>query len=552
MSEIIQLYKDKNKTIKVYPKTLASEVYLDEENNIINNFNEINEYLDAKASKDEVDIERRRIDTFTSLSQGSTTGDAELIDGRIGVDNKKYSNIGGAIRGQITDVKNEIDNVSNAIPYLKSVIKEVNILDTAILHEKALYNDGAVGDKTSAVSNIVYDNTYGFCYEPIRVRDDNGNLLYNNLKSSKTINQSVPVAFYFSKSGSYVKTIYGSGLYKLNGVFDIPDNVYFIAIQQWYQTVANPIDYKVTYDVKSKAWVENDTSEGLVYHVGSGEYNGITHFNGVIECFNYVKNIDGLKTIHIYDGTYDVLAELGGMTYINSKNTTDHTWQEVQPVLSDVRIIGHGNVKLNFLLDVTNYSHYWLFSCLNLRGNHYIENIEIHSANCRYSIHDESEYSYPNTTHEYVNVRAYHNEALIGQGQAYGSGYSINSIGIFKDCYFTGMYDSWTTHANEGCKFFFYNTIIKSLKGDSKCALRISQNGQAKLYSKISNCFIGNGLAVSNEWTDGTVKNDTEIELLNTKIPYLDNRYTNSTILSPIISYNTITGEVTTLLNKTT
>lgn len=43
MSEIVQLFKDKNKTIKIYPKTLASEVYITSDNSILNELsNKIN------------------------------------------------------------------------------------------------------------------------------------------------------------------------------------------------------------------------------------------------------------------------------------------------------------------------------------------------------------------------------------------------------------------------------------------------------------------------------------------------------------------------------
>ena len=59
---------------------------------------EINEQLDTKATKDEVDVERKRIDSFTSLPSGSTTGDAELIDGRINSNGVTYANIGTNIR----------------------------------------------------------------------------------------------------------------------------------------------------------------------------------------------------------------------------------------------------------------------------------------------------------------------------------------------------------------------------------------------------------------------------------------------------------------------
>ncbi|WP_303788354.1 SGNH/GDSL hydrolase family protein [Ruminococcus flavefaciens] len=57
-----------------------------------------------------------RMDEFTKLKEGSTTGDAELIDGRVGADGKTYDNIGGAIRGQVTDLKSDIDWHKEILP----------------------------------------------------------------------------------------------------------------------------------------------------------------------------------------------------------------------------------------------------------------------------------------------------------------------------------------------------------------------------------------------------------------------------------------------------
>ncbi len=45
---------------------------------------------------------------FTSLKEGATTGDAELIDGRIGYDGKVHDNIGGAIREQVSELKGDL------------------------------------------------------------------------------------------------------------------------------------------------------------------------------------------------------------------------------------------------------------------------------------------------------------------------------------------------------------------------------------------------------------------------------------------------------------
>ena len=59
---------------------------------------EFGSQLDTKANEVDLEIERKRIDSFTSLGEGSTTGDAELIDGRISLNGSIYTNIGGNIR----------------------------------------------------------------------------------------------------------------------------------------------------------------------------------------------------------------------------------------------------------------------------------------------------------------------------------------------------------------------------------------------------------------------------------------------------------------------
>ena len=57
----------------------------------------------------EISAERARIDTFTSLAEGSTTGDAELIDARIGFDGYTHGSVGSAIRKQISMLANAFE-----------------------------------------------------------------------------------------------------------------------------------------------------------------------------------------------------------------------------------------------------------------------------------------------------------------------------------------------------------------------------------------------------------------------------------------------------------
>ena len=96
--------------IQTYLKAIMSAVYgKDVRQSIHDSIKQC--YYDGKAGA--IDLEAReraaaaeaRMDTFTSLPSGSTSGNSELLDIRIGLDGKKYSNAGTAVREQIRDTR---------------------------------------------------------------------------------------------------------------------------------------------------------------------------------------------------------------------------------------------------------------------------------------------------------------------------------------------------------------------------------------------------------------------------------------------------------------
>ena len=79
-----------------------------------------------KANQTDLNVERARIDSFTTLAVGSTTGDAELIDGRTGADGITYANIGGAVRGQVSGLKSDVDANFTFVTQLLKASARVN------------------------------------------------------------------------------------------------------------------------------------------------------------------------------------------------------------------------------------------------------------------------------------------------------------------------------------------------------------------------------------------------------------------------------------------
>lgn len=79
-----------------------------------------------------------RMDTFTSLSEGSTTGDAELKDIRVGANGVTYPNAGDSVRGQYNQLKEDLGNLSNEmlnIPLynIGNITKYKTIVETDVI-----------------------------------------------------------------------------------------------------------------------------------------------------------------------------------------------------------------------------------------------------------------------------------------------------------------------------------------------------------------------------------------------------------------------------------
>lgn len=110
--------KQNKKITDLQSTTKAS---LDSQSKTINDFKtEVNTNLNhaTSAQNSKITTLESRMDTFTSLKEGSTTGDAELQDVRVGSDGTKYASAGDAVREQVGKLNDDLDKFNPLLSYV--------------------------------------------------------------------------------------------------------------------------------------------------------------------------------------------------------------------------------------------------------------------------------------------------------------------------------------------------------------------------------------------------------------------------------------------------
>ena len=162
-----------------------------------------------------------RVDNITSLPEGSTTGDAELIDVRIGADGTVYQTAGTAVRSQL-------DNKANSADV------------TAIKDDVESLTEDVAGLKDDLSNNVLSPNLMGMdkgfkypVYIPqgsrIRISTSDGSVL----PTSNTLRLNT-----YDKDGVYV-TYYGvntGASYKVTSA--VSRDIYYLA---WNEDYATPL-----------------------------------------------------------------------------------------------------------------------------------------------------------------------------------------------------------------------------------------------------------------------------------------------------------------------
>lgn len=160
----------------------------------------------------EIAVERARIDQLKKLSSGSTTGDAELMDIRIGANGMTYENAGAAVREQFDDTRTQLSYIHGVFNKLD---KSYEKLDT--------YKNMAVNANGGFTENQ-YIHTHGFTAETdfyIWNDEDLGSETYLSIalykNSNLTADNFISLHRYNSENGENKLPTVNSKLYVKKG-----------------------------------------------------------------------------------------------------------------------------------------------------------------------------------------------------------------------------------------------------------------------------------------------------------------------------------------------
>ena len=154
LDECLQLEKDISKEKEWEVGGDGGGLTEEEKQEINNNLLELKTLIDENSSQidENTKLMNARMDTFTTLAEGSTTGDAELADGRVGADGITYNNIGDSIRNQLEEKLDE--NVKTIVPKSQFLLNGIGSDGSLISGLYRKVYDLQIGEKYLLIGNL--------------------------------------------------------------------------------------------------------------------------------------------------------------------------------------------------------------------------------------------------------------------------------------------------------------------------------------------------------------------------------------------------------------
>lgn len=294
-------------------------------NNLFKSFNNSLEKFES-----DLEVERKRIDSLSKLNDGSTTGDAELIDGRISYNGIVYSNIGSAIRTSNENLQMKLNKLNEGkdLKYgydlsLNWVLGTVNwdgTLQTS--NNRYRFNERLYLEKDTTIE---VKNGFRFFVCGYASEESEGLITYTDWKTSYTTDKDMYVIIVFATNDSSLVetssindkiTFTRDSVLKSNLIEDekLPD--YY---SSYLNNKINLIRNKLSLNPKNKI---------AFYHISDQHYPNNSHMSKLIMeeinkkcninlCFNTGDYIN--EQIQNKNKAIDLMLKANELQYVNDK-----------------------------------------------------------------------------------------------------------------------------------------------------------------------------------------------------------------------------------------
>lgn len=147
------------------------------------------------------DTNKTRLDT---LIAAPASGDAELVDIRVGRDGEAYETAGSAVRSQVTNVARSVGMMSVASIDCDTMTARMLFDNVTVYAGKNFDPSNVSGMTVENFASHLMDSSVGSISAPVRVRTPDGNLAVRNIKVSASTANSIAVVC-FGRDGSYLR-----------------------------------------------------------------------------------------------------------------------------------------------------------------------------------------------------------------------------------------------------------------------------------------------------------------------------------------------------------